>query len=107
MRSESKMCSEVKQPRLHDLTTEILLVFRLSNPDVALERPLCSKFDFRPKGSAALQTSFCCPFTLRNAVKQHTNIQIKENKLEKLLSPEDFSVTLTQNLFKDSVCGFN
>ncbi len=29
----------------------------------------------------AVQTEFHCPFPLRRAVKQHTNIQIKENKL--------------------------
>lgn len=41
----------------------------------------------------AVQTEFHWPFTLRRSVKQHTNIQMRENKLEKLLSPECLSVS--------------
>ena len=111
-RSESKTCSERKQPRFHGLTTEMLLVFRRRHPDVALEWPLCSNFNFTPRGRVALQTQFHCPFTLRNTIKQHTNIHIKENKLGKLLSPTYFSVTVRheQRWHKTSlkkVCGLN
>lgn len=91
--SESKTFSKLKHPRFHGLTTEMLLVFRWRNPGVALEWPLCSKCDFTPKGAAAAFKQNPVALLLWNAVKLHTNIHIRENKLVKLLSPGVFSVS--------------
>lgn len=90
--SESKTCSELKQPRFHGLTTEMLLVFKWRNPGVALEWPLCTKCDFTPKGASGLQTESCCPFTLRNSETAHKHSH-KRKQTGETFVPRVFSVS--------------